>query len=514
MTQQMKKINKTKVMLIQPPAWCNNKRDDMNPNVPLGIAYIGGVLEQEGYDVVMLDAFVEGWDINTRVSPERIRVGLPFEDIQNRIAAEKPDVVGITSMFTSQRKNMHKVVQLVKNVDKEIKVIVGGAHPTSAPESVLSDNNVDAIIMSEGENSIHPLIDALIKGDDLNKLDGVGFRIGNNCIINEKKDIIQDLDTIPFPARHLLPMEKYIEAESRHGGHNTGLRATSFITSRGCQYRCNFCTAFQVFTRVPRMRSADNVVKELQLLVDDYNIEEIYFEDDQIIAKQRHSGELFDALKDNFNLKWDTPNGVSAWLLNDKILEKMKDSGCYNVNLAIESGNQFVLDKIINKPVKLDQIGSLIKKIRKLGMDVNAFLVVGNIAEDNIETLDQIKDSFKFCRKVRITPHVSYLTAYPGSAVLDIAKKQGYLIEGFDWDDLMIQKQQIETPEWSTEELKSLVEWERFKTTLWFLLFSPIMNKIKIIKRIFSKPLNAYYFIKYVLSSVITRVTKRFRSAT
>ena len=89
-----------------------------------------------------------------------------------------------------------------------------------------------------------------------------------------------------------------------------------------------------------------------------------------------------------------------------------------------------------------------------------------------------------------------------------------YLVEGFDWDDLMIQKQQIETPEWSTEELKSLVEWERFKTTLWFLLFSPIMNKIKIIKRIFSKPLNAYYFIKYVLSSVITRVTKRFRSAT
>jgi len=98
---------------------------------------------------------------------------------------EKPDVVGITSMFTSQRKNMHKVVQLVKNIAKEIKVIVGGAHPTSAPQSVLTDNNVDAIIMGEGENSIHPLIEALLQGNDLNKLDGVGFRIGNNCIIND-----------------------------------------------------------------------------------------------------------------------------------------------------------------------------------------------------------------------------------------------------------------------------------------------------------------------------------------
>ena len=113
----MKEQTNTKVMLIQPPAWCDNDRNDMNPNVPLGISYIGAVLLQEGYDVVMLDAFVEGWDIETRVSPKRIRVGLPFEDIQQRIVAEKPDIVGITSMFTAQRKNMHEVVQRVKNVD-------------------------------------------------------------------------------------------------------------------------------------------------------------------------------------------------------------------------------------------------------------------------------------------------------------------------------------------------------------------------------------------------------------
>jgi len=511
----MKNNNKKmKVMLIQPPAWCNNNRDDMNPNVPLGIAYIGASLEQEGYDVRMLDAFVEGWDMEKRVSPEMIRVGLPFEDIQDRIAEEKPDVVGITSMFTSQRKNMLKVVQIVKNVDKKIKVIVGGAHPTSAPESVLSDNNVDAIIMGEGENSIHPLIEALIHGYDLKELDGIGFKRGNNYIINEKKDVIQDLDTIPFPARHLLPMEKYIDAEFRHGGKNTGLRATSVITSRGCQYRCNFCTAFKVFTRVPRMRTTDNVVKELQLLVDNYNIEEIYFEDDQIIAKQRHAGELFDAIRDNFNLKWDTPNGVSAWLLKDEILEKMQASGCYNVNLAIESGNQFVLDKIINKPVKLDQIPRLAKKIRKLDMTVNGFIVAGNISNDHIETLDQIKDSFKFCRKHRLHPHVSYLTAYPGSAVLDIAKEKGYLVEGFDWDDLLINRQQIETPEWSTEELKSLVEWEKFKTQIWFIITSPFMAKLGFIKQFLLRPKNSYKFIKNIFSRLHTRLYDRFRMVT
>jgi anaerobic magnesium-protoporphyrin IX monomethyl ester cyclase len=297
---------------------------------------------------------------------------------------------------------------------------------------------------------------------------------------------------LPFPARHLLPMEKYFNAGIRHGGPNKGKRAASLITSRGCQYRCNFCTAFKVFTRRPRMRSTENVMAELDELVNTYQVDEIFFEDDQLIAKQRHSGEIFDAIAERFDFVWDTPNGVSAWLLNDEIIGKMKASGCYRINLAIESGNQDVLKNIINKPVKLGDISGLVQLIKKHGMEPTIFLVVGNIAEDRVETLEEVRDSFRFARRIGVNPFVSYLTAYPGSEVLDIAEEKGYLVPGFDWDDLMINKQQLQTAEWTPEQLRILVERERTKTRLYIWLMSPgklvtrlIQNPLLVTKSIF-----------------------------
>jgi magnesium-protoporphyrin IX monomethyl ester (oxidative) cyclase len=464
-----------KVLLIQPPAFCNNMRNDMNPNAPLGIAYIGAVLEQAGYDVKILDAFIEGWEVDTRVSEEKLLVGLPYERIKEIIASENPDVVGVTSMFTSQRKNVHRIAEVVKQVDRDIVVIIGGAHPTSAPESVLEDPNVDVIVLGEGDNTIVPLLCCIESNGNLAELDGIGFHGISGCpVVIDKTTQIENLDTIPFPARHLLPMEKYFAAGIRHGGYSRGKRAVSMISSRGCQYRCNFCTAFKVFTRRPRMRSIKNVLAEIDELVNKYGVDEIFFEDDQLIAKQRRAGDLFDAMAAKYKLVWDTPNGVSPWLLDDEIIGKMKAAGCYRINLAIESGNQYVLDKIINKPVKLDRLPELVRTIRKYDIEVGTFLVVGNIGAGGIETIQQIKESFTFCRKLGLFPHASLLTAYPGSEVLDIAQKNNYLVPGFDWDNLIIQKSQLITPEWTPEQLIELVAQERLKTRWWLLVTSPL----------------------------------------
>jgi radical SAM superfamily enzyme YgiQ (UPF0313 family) len=463
-----------KILLVQPPAFSNNLRTDMNPNMGLGIGYIAATLEREGYEVKVLDAFIEGWDRETRISSEKIFVGMPFDEIQEFIAAEAPDVVGVTSMFTAQRKNAHKVAYVTKKVDPGIKVIVGGAHPTAAPESVLADSNVDVVVLGEGDNTIVPLLQCIEAGSSLASVDGIGYRGFDGLpIIQPKTKQIEDLDELPFPARHLFPMEKYFGSRIKHGGYARGTgRAVSMITSRGCQYRCNFCTAFKVFTRMPRMRSVQNIVAELNELVTRYGVDEIFFEDDQFIAKQRHTDELLDALA-GFNMMFDTPNGVSSWLLTETIIEKMKKAGCYRINLALESGNQEVLKHIINKPVKLDEVPGLVRLIRKHKMEVGTFLVVGNIAHNRVETLEEIRGSFRFCRGIRVRPNVSYLTAYPGSEVLEIAEKKGYLIPGFDWDNLCSVKQQLQTPQWSPEELRRVVEEERVKTQLWVWLTSP-----------------------------------------
>jgi anaerobic magnesium-protoporphyrin IX monomethyl ester cyclase len=483
-----------KILLIQPPAFTDNKRHNMNPNPPLGIAYIAAVLESNNYNVSILDAFIEGWNTNERVNKEKLLVGLSFEDIQKHISDINPDVVGITSMFTSQRKNVHRIAEITKQISANIVVLVGGAHPTAATSSVLKDRSIDFVVLGEGENSIIPLLQSVENNYDFRKLNGIAYvdDVGDEFII-EKRDQIEDLDTIPFPARHLLPMKKYFDAGVRHGGESKGDRALSIITSRGCQYKCNFCTAFKVFTRKPRLRSAKNVIDEIRQLVTNYNIDEIWFEDDQLLAKRKRTIELLKTIKTEFNLKWDTPNGISPWLLDEETIKIMSESGCYMVNLAVESGVQDVLKNIINKPVNLSKIPETIALIKKYGMSYTTFLVVGNISREKIETIKQIKQSFKFMRKIRAIPHVSLLTAYPGSPVLDIAIEKGYLIPGFDWDDLIIQKSQLTTNEWTPELLIKTVRLEHFKTKLYVYMLDSagrkhLMNVFKnVVYELFSR---------------------------
>jgi anaerobic magnesium-protoporphyrin IX monomethyl ester cyclase len=463
-----------KVLLIQPPAFSDNERGDMNPNAPLGLGYIAAMLEREGYEVKVLDAFIEGWDQEIRVSPEKIRIGLPFEDIEEVIRDYAPDAVGVTSMFTSQRKNAHEVARLAKSVNSGVPVIFGGAHPTSAPEMVMADPNVDFVVLAEGDNSIVPLLRAIESGGDITKLDGICYHTGGGWKMNEKHEAISDLDSLPFPARHLLPMEKYFAAGIRHGGYSKRDRAASLITSRGCQYRCNFCTVFTVFTRVPRFRSVQNVITEIDELVTRYGVNEVFFEDDQFVAKIKHTEELLDAMvARNYDLIWDTPNGISTWLLSERLIEKMAHAGCWRVNLAIESGNQWVLKNIINKPVKLSDVPQFVKWIRKFGMEVGTFLVVGNISDDAVETLDQVRDSFRFARSINVKPTVHYLFPYPGSDVLRIAERKSYLIKDFGWDDVMNTKRTISTPDWTPEQLRAVVRAEIVKTRLNFWAKSP-----------------------------------------
>src|SRR5437660_6313034 len=157
-----------RILFIQPPAfsWRLN-RLDVNPNPPLGAAYIAAVLEREGYDVAILDAFVEGWfreSMTLESDPESVpsdaleRVGLSFKEIADRIAAFEPDVVGVTSLFTCQRKNAHAVCRVAKEVDRDIVVVMGGKNPTALTDVTMEDQNVDFIVRGEGEITMLQLL--------------------------------------------------------------------------------------------------------------------------------------------------------------------------------------------------------------------------------------------------------------------------------------------------------------------------------------------------------------------
>lgn len=463
-----------RILFIQPPAfsWRLDRRD-INPNPPLGAAYIAAVLEHAGYEVGILDAFVEGWFRDPEPledDPENVpsdaveRVGLSFKEIAARIEAFKPDVVGVASLFTCQRKNAHAICRVTKEISRDIVVVMGGKNPTALSDVTMRDPNVDFVIRGEGEVAMLQLLQAAEKGEGLADIDGIAYREADGTLrINPKVHFINDLDSIPFPARHLLPMELYFDAAIAHGGNLINRRYASLITSRGCPAECFFCSAHGSMGYKFRYRSVENVMAEIDHLVKTYQIGEILFEDDNLTMHRERAKKLCDALiKCNYGLTWDTPNGLMTMTLDEELLLKMKQSGCYRVNLAIESGNQHVVNNVIRKPLDLKKVPPLVEYARSIGLHVGFFIVIGNPGE----TLHQMRDSYRFARQNKVYPHVSVAMPLPGTELLEIAKKNGYLVEGFSWENLTIHHYGLQTPEWTVEELRALKAWEGFKLKL------------------------------------------------
>ncbi|MGD0335712.1 MAG: radical SAM protein [Candidatus Omnitrophota bacterium] len=458
-----------KALLFIPPAITFKDWIDINPLPPLGLGYIGAVLEDSGIEVKIVDCLMEGWDNRVEIGKNLLRIGLSFEEIENVIMAYGPDIIGVNNLFTKQRANAHKIYEVAKTIDKGIITIAGGAHPTVMPELVLSDTKVDYVILGEGERAIVSLVRSIEGKQDISGLDGVGYRSNGRLIILPKTKFIEDLDSLPFPAMHLLNIEKYFGLKSSHGTRRKN-KFSPIITSRGCPAKCTFCSASSVWGRGFRPRSPENVIRELKLLKTRYGIEEIMFEDDNLTLDPKRAEAIFDGItREKLNLEWDTPNGVAAWTLSEKLIYKMKQSGCRTINFAIESGNQYVLDNIIKKPLILKKVKPLVKYAKKIGLNVGIFLVMGMPHE----TAEQIWDSFRLAEELGIfTPHISVATPYPGSELYDICREEGLLRPDFSLDDLYIRSFSISTPELSNKQLKKTIsEGEKY------LLFSSLKKK-------------------------------------
>ncbi len=480
-----KKIKK--VLLFIPPAFTFKDAIDVNPLPPLGLGYLGAVLENAGIEVKIVDCLLEGWHSKVEVAENVIRVGLPFDHIEEIIRAYGPDIVGVNNLFTKQRENAHKIYELAKKVDKNIITVAGGAHPTVMPELVLADRNVDYAVLGEGDATIIDLIDVIEGKRDITTLDGIGYKENEQVRIIAKTKFIQDLDSLPFPARHLLNMEGYFGLKHSHGTRKKK-RFSPIVTSRGCPAKCTFCSAYKVWGRKFRYRSPENVIAEMKEIKEKFGIEEIMFEDDNATLNVQRAEKLFDLMiEEKLNFVWDTPNGVAAFALNEKLIDKIKQSGCYQLNLALESGNQQVLNNIIKKPLKLERAKQLIKYARKIGLAVDIFLIIGMPGE----TKDHMWDSFRLAKELEIySPFISIATPYPGSELYDICRNNKYIPENFSLDDLFIRSFSISTPDWTGEELKDILRQGQRFLRVSFLKKHPLKFVVDSFKFMISNPGN------------------------
>jgi anaerobic magnesium-protoporphyrin IX monomethyl ester cyclase len=438
---------------IQPKAWGK-------PNVfpPIVIATVAAVLEKT-HRVSIIDAPTEGWENLLELDETKYRVGLSAETIAKRIADWNPDVVVLEIPFSGWSKTAFEVASIAKKENKNIIVVLFGLHPSSRPNDCLQNLDVDFVVVGEPENTISELVNSLEqKKHNLREIDGLGFRENGEAVLTGKRAVIENLDTLPFPARHLLPMEVYAKAVKQNPLRGEIHKPyTIVITSRGCPYSCVFCSSCVVWGKKWRPRSPKNVVDEIEQVIKNFGIQQIDFSDDNMSLDKQRMAEICDSIvKRRLKFEWFTPNGIRADTLDEPLLRKMKNAGCKKIRIAPESGVQRIVDDVIKKNLDLKTVEQAVILCKRIGIKVGCFFVIGLIGETKADIEKTINFAYKLKRLGADTFIFSIAMPLYGTAFYEQAKQKGFLREGFCDYALAATEPQVETPEFSAEDLQML----------------------------------------------------------
>ena len=460
-----------KILLIQPPltTHTNYSSEPKGIHPPIGLAYLASILEKD-YEVKIIDAVVEGFDTEIQLERNVIRYGLSYEEIQSRINMFKPDVVGVSNIFSSGFREAREICLIVKDISPTIITVLGGPHPTALTRDVLQHKEIDFVVLGEGEYGFRNLLQMMEK-DDYAELDGIGFKQNGEIRIIPKTKYIQNLDELPFPARHLLPMEKYFEI----GEAFIVTKRKPFTplnTSRGCVAKCTFCPVHATWGGKWRPRSSVNVLDEIEYLVRTYGVKEIHFDDDNLVLNRRRAQEIFQGIIDRrLDIVWTVPTGLALWAIDEELLGLMRESGCYKLFVAVESGDDHILKNVIKKPLNLKKVKPLVDTMKRLGIEVESFFVVGMPGE----TISSLRRTFHFARMLDTdATHFFFANPMPGTELWNLCEEKGFFKKGFSTDKIRVERANIDTPDLPSKRLEQLVAREQLMSRVLSLLRHPV----------------------------------------
>ncbi len=414
----------------------------------LGLAYIAAVLREHGFRVTIIDAFALGIDQFSpveRLNGRVYRCGLSEEDILSLIPSTT-SWVGINVPFSNVAEIAFGLAARIKNHSPHVKMVFGGVHPSTFPETTLKQLGVDYVIAGEGE---YAMLD-LVLGKDLATIDGLWWCDDQGQLhAPAKPGRVADLDQLPLPAWDLLPMELYLSRSPRGDQHH---RSLSLITSRGCPFVCTFCSVHPVSGRNWRSRSPQSVLSEVREAVQKYGINHLEIEDDNFTLERTRALSILEGFKTFPGLTWAVHNGLRVDTLDDELLRAIKDSGCIQLNLAIEHGSKTVLNAM-NKQLSLEKVEEVVKKCGQLGIASMGFCIVGHPGESS----EAFRESYLFYQRLRrngLTAIVPFIVnAYPGTELYRLAHDNGWLHPGTDQQLFFIEDEfvSITTPDFDRD---------------------------------------------------------------
>ncbi len=460
-----------KILLINPPTYNHGKNSrflEKAPiptySMPLGLGYIASFLEKEGYEVSIIDAYVKKYS---------------YEKIGEIIREQKPHVIGITCL-SDQRASWFKLISLIRLIDKNIKIVLGGPHPTLMLKQVLTHFRPDAIVIGEGEETMLNLIKTWENKGDLFHVKGIACMKDGEVLITEPRERIKDLDSLPFPAHYMVNLDDYrgwdfIDRLCSMLGLNEAPKYASISTSRGCVGNCGYCSAPLIWKRRWTKRSAVNVVDEIEILNRKYGVKFILITDDIFSVNQERVKDICEGiLKRNLKLLWGFETAVN--FVSQELLALAKRAGCCCILYGVESGSESILSSIY-KRINEEEVVKAFEMTKKAGILAGAFLMVGNPGE----TEKSINATISLLRKIKpdiILPQIAMIT--PGTKLFDIAKEKGFIDESYWLTDLPF-------PYYTGERnLETLLRWYK-------KLFYYKHSKISV----FLRTVQDYFAIKY-----------------
>jgi len=502
-----------KVLLINPSKIHLRGAKGVRLGLPLGLMYVAAVLEKNSVPVKIFDSLISK---ATEIIeyPEYTYHGVPDYYLKSIIDKEKPDIVGITNPFTTQIESAIKVALLIKEVNSNIFTVIGGPHFSVLGKQFLEENkDVDVAIAGEGEMAMLELVNALDNKKPYHNIKGLIFRSkdsqNNIEIKSNKSELIKDLDSLPLPAYHLIDIERYFHflEKGLSSRPNRNKNSISMITSRGCPYNCIFCSIHLHMGRLWRAHSADYIVSHIEHVIDKYNVKHISFEDDNFTFNSQRCENIIDRiLNKKINIGWDTPNGVRADTLSWSLLIKMKKSGCQELIVAAESGDQETLDNIIKKSLRLENIIQVARWCKKLKIRLRSYFIIGFPGETKVKMQKTIDFAFMLYRKFNVGPNLLFATPLVGTKLYDIVIKNKCLMKEITPENLARATQargegMIKTKKFDPHDLKNFDQ--QLKNRIVGLdLFRRLTNPYKFFKSLklfFIKPSRIFSYIKRLI---------------
>jgi radical SAM superfamily enzyme YgiQ (UPF0313 family) len=355
---------------------------------------------------------------------------MTYDRIAEEVRRRKPDIVGISNPFTCQVQHASKVADIVKELDSEVTTVVGGPHVSAVPEEFLSETkNVDIAVMGEGEYAMLDIVKICEGKKKPEEIQGIAYRKNGKIIQTPPRPFLKNLDELPYPAYHLVDMERYLNPEKIEYRSFKG-RSISMITSRGCPFNCVFCAVHLHMGQGFRAHSVDYVVNHVEHVVNKYKVKTIFFEDDNLTFDIKRFDAICDRITEKkIKFKWETPNGIRADYLTLDLLKKMKRSGCQSVFFGVESGDQHVLDDIISKSLDLNAVMNVAKMCKDIGLATAAFYIIGFPGEKKEDMMKTVEFALKLKKEYDVGMLLHVATPSCGTRLYYECKKKGYIKE-------------------------------------------------------------------------------------